>query len=220
MVGTRVKPARRLKVWVVEDEATFRKALVRVLSHTKGIECDRSFESCEDALKVLEVESAPDIILMDIVLPGMDGTEGTSRIKSLVPAIDIMILTNYDDDDKIFRALCAGASGYLLKTADPSQVKAAIEEVGGGGAPMNGVIARRVLDMFSQLVLRKGEYGLTDREKDILRLLVDGLTKGKIAEKLFLSHFTVVTHLKNIYSKLHVHTQGGVIAKALKERLV
>jgi len=207
-------------VWVVEDETLFRNTLVRVLNNTAGIQCKEAFPSVEEALKILERKSLPDVILMDIVLSGMDGILGTSRIKAIAPSVDIMILTNYSDDDKIFRALCAGASGYLLKTLPPKEIRAAIREVVDGGAPMNAQIARKVLEMFSRLSPPQGEYSLTEREKDILRHMVDGLTKRKIAESLFLSYFTVDTHVKNIYTKLHVHTRSGAVAKVLKEHLV
>ncbi|MBI4536154.1 MAG: response regulator transcription factor [Ignavibacteriae bacterium] len=209
-----------LNVWVVEDETRFRNALVNVINHTSGLQCEHSFGSCEAMLENLNKDSPPDVILMDIVLPKMNGIEGVGRVKAVSPTTDVVILTNYADDDKIFKALCAGASGYLLKTTPHKEIKGAIREVVDGGAPMTAQIARKVLDTFAKLAVPRGEYSLTDREREVLRLLVDGLTKKKIAEKLFLSCFTVDTHLKNIYNKLHVHTISGAVAKVLKEHLV
>ena len=159
------------------------------------------------------------MVMMDIVLPGIDGIQGAGKIKALSPSTEVVILTNYADTDKVFRALCGGASGYLLKTSPPNEIKKAIEEVVRGGAPMNAQIARKVLDVFSGLAVPNDDYGLTNRETEILRHLVDGLNKKKIAETLFLSHFTVDTHIRNIYSKLHVHSKSGAVAKVLKEHL-
>lgn len=209
-----------LHVWVVEDDALFRNTLSRVMNHTQGLTCGHAFESCEEALAALETSSPPQVILMDIVLPGMDGIQGASRIKAISPATEIIILTNYADNDKIFNALCGGASGYLLKTSPPEEIRRAIQEVVNGGAPMNAQIARKVLDMFTGLSLPNGDYGLTERESEILTLMVAGHSKKKLAELLFISYYTVDTHIKNIYSKLHVHTRSGAITKVLREHLV
>lgn len=209
-----------LGVWVVEDDALFRTSLVSVISRTPGLLCEHDFASCEEALTVLEIESPPQVVLMDIVLPGMDGIEGARRVKSLSPRTDVVMLTNYAENDKIFKALCAGASGYLLKTSPPEEIKRAIQEAADGGAPMNAQIARKVLDMFTGLAAPSGNYGLTERENQILKLMVDGQSKKKIAETLFISYFTVDTHIKNIYSKLHVHSRTGAVAKVFKEHIL
>ena len=157
---------------------------------------------------------------MDIGLQGMSGIEGAHRIKSISPATDLIMLTIHEEDQNVFKAICAGASGYLLKSSTSEEVIRAIKEVLHGGAPMNAQIARKVLDMFSKIAAPKGDYRLTEREKEILLLMTDGLTKKGIADKLFLSYFTVDTHLKNIYTKLHVHTRSGAVAKVLKENLL
>ncbi len=211
---------RSLNVWVVEDDALFRNTLAHVVNHTHGLSCGQAFASCEEALAALERNCPPQVILMDIMLPGMDGIEGASRIKSISPSTEILILTNYADSDKIFKALCGGASGYLLKTSPQEEIRRAIQEVVNGGAPMNAQIARKVLDMFMGLTLPNGDYGLTGRESEILKLMVAGQNKRKIAEVLVISYFTVDTHIKNIYSKLHVHNRSGAITKVLREHLV
>lgn len=209
-----------ITLWVIEDNDTYRDTIVALLDRTEGMRCSHSFQSCEKALETLEDEFAPEVVLMDIGLPGMSGIEGLRRFKGISPATQLIMLTVFDDEKKIFDAICAGASGYLLKSAQPQEIIGAVRQVLGGGAPMDARIARKVLDMFSHLSVPMGEYGLTGREKEILRLIVDGLTAKGIAEKLFLSFRTVDTHVKNIYTKLHVHSRSGAVAKAFRERLL
>ncbi len=209
-----------ITIWVIEDDALFRTTLVSIVDAAEGLRCEFSFDSCEALLEKLEREFAPDVVLMDIGLPGIDGIEGVRRIKAISPATDILMLTIFEEDEKIFKAICAGANGYLLKSSPANDILSAIHEVLNGGAPMNAKIARRVLDMFSDFGTPKGDYGLTEREKDILRLMIDGLTKKVIADELFLSFHTIDTHIKNIYQKLQVHSKSGAVAKVLKERLL
>lgn len=209
-----------IDLWIIEDDSLYRETIEKLLNDTPGMQCTSTFSTCEAALKTLDKEDAPVIVLMDIGLPGMDGIEGVKRIKAISPSTDILMLTIHEEDEKVFRAICSGANGYLLKSSSGEEIIHAINEVLEGGAPMNAQIARRVLDMFANLAAPKGEYGLTDREKEILKLLTDGLTKKGIADKLFLSFFTIDTHLKNIYAKLHVHTRSGAVAKVLKEHLI
>jgi DNA-binding NarL/FixJ family response regulator len=206
-------------VWLVEDNDLYRTTITAIINKTGRLSCEKAFVSCEDALKSLENEVPPDVMLMDIGLPGMSGIEGVKRIKAIIPSTHMVMLTAFEEDEKIFEAICAGASGYLLKSSPAERILEAVDEVLRGGAPMNAQIARRVLDMFSRMTIPKGDYGLTEREKEILRLMVDGLTKKQIADKIFLSYFTIDTHIKNIYTKLQVHTRSGAVAKALKERL-
>jgi len=209
-----------ITLWVIEDNDTYRNAIAELVDSTEGMRCTHAFQSCEKALKTLEDEFAPEIILMDIGLPGMSGIEGLGRIKAISPSTELIMLTVFDDEKKIFEAICAGASGYLLKSAQPHEIIEAVHQVLVGGAPMDARIARKVLDMFSRLSLPTEEYGLTGREKEILRLIVDGLTAKGIAEKLFLSFRTIDTHVKNIYTKLHVHSRSGAVAKTFRERLL
>ncbi len=209
-----------ISLWLVEDDPLFRGAVQSLLNQTEGMRCEHAFTSCEDALKTLEEDYAPEVILMDIGLPGMNGIEGVKQIKAISPATDVIMLTIYEEDEKVFKAICAGADGYLLKSSASNEIVSAIKEVLGGGAPMNAQIARKVLDMFTGLAAPKNDYSLTEREKEILRLMTDGLTKRAIADKLFVSYFTIDTHLKNIYTKLHVHSGRGAVAKVLKENLL
>jgi DNA-binding NarL/FixJ family response regulator len=177
-------------------------------------------QSCEEALAHLDTGTAPDVILMDIELPGVDGIEGVQKVKSVAPSIQVIMLTVFDEDEKIFRAICAGASGYLLKSTSPDRIIEALKEIVTGGAPINSHIARRVLDMFAHIAAPKGKYDITPAEKRILGLLVEGEPKKQIAHRLGVSFFTVDSHLRNIYTKLQVHNQTGAVAKALKERLL
>lgn len=206
-------------VWLVEDNALYRETIAEMVDAETGYVAT-AFETCEEALDALDAGALPDAVLMDIGLPGMGGVEGVERFQARAPAIPVVMLTVHQDTDTIFRAICAGASGYLLKTATPEAIVAALDEVRAGGAPMDAQIARRVLDLFARLATPRADYGLSDRETEILRHLVDGHTKREIAEALFLSPHTIDGHVRNVYAKLHVHSRGEVVAKALRERLV
>jgi DNA-binding NarL/FixJ family response regulator len=212
--------AQRVTIWLVEDNIHFQKALTELINETNGMRCPHAFKSCEEALRVLESSEPPEVILLDIGLPGMSGVEGVKKFKDASPSTYVIMLTVHDDSQSVFNALCAGASGYLLKDSSPENAIEAIEEVLAGGAPMNASIAHTVLEMFTKLASPKGNYGLTDREKEILKLMVSGSTKKKIAEQLCVSFHTVNTHLKNIYSKLQVHTRSGAVSKVYKENLL
>ncbi len=209
-------------IWVVEDHAPFRRTLGKVLNAEQGLRCAREFDSCEAALQALEndAERKPDIILLDVGLPGMNGLEGIRHFRERCPQTLVIILTVFEDDEKIFQAICAGASGYLLKTAGADAIVQAIRDALAGGSPMNPRIARRVLEMFSRLAPKKSDYGLSEREQEILQHMVKGLIKKEIADRLQLSVHTVDTYLRRIYEKLEVNTRTGAVAKALKEGLV
>ena len=207
-------------VWLVEDHDVFRETIGDLVDGAPGLQCSHRFISCEDALAAFDAGVLPDLVLMDIGLPGIDGIEGARRVKTRFPALPIIILTVHRDNDKIFKAICAGASGYLLKTSPPSAIIEAIYQVRRGGAPIDAQIARRVLDMFTHLALPQADYGLSDRERSILQYLVDGLTKKQIAAQIHLSYHTIDGYIRNIYAKLEVHTRAGAVAKALREKLV
>lgn len=211
-------PAKPAEIWLVEDNATFRRALARAIDATEGFRCAAQFASAEQALA--QRDGAPSVILLDVGLPGISGLQAIPRLRERWTGASVIVLTVFEDDDKIFRAICAGAAGYLLKTSALSEITAAILQALAGGAPMNGRIARRVLEMFSQLAPNRGDYGLSPREKEILEAMVQGKTKKEIAAALDLSFHTVDTHLRNIYQKLQVNTRTGAVAKALKEKLV
>ncbi|MFO1484843.1 MAG: response regulator transcription factor [Verrucomicrobiaceae bacterium] len=207
-------------IWIIEDHAAFRRTLVRVLNAESGLQCTRDFDSCEKALAALARDDAPDLILLDVGLPGMSGLEGIRLLKERSPKTTVVILTVFEDDDKVFQAVCAGAAGYLLKTSGAADITQAVRDALAGGSPMNPRIARRVLEMFSKLAPKQSDYGLSDREKEILQLMTTGLIKKEIADRLTLSIHTVDTYLRRIYEKLEVNTRTGAVAKALKEGLV
>jgi DNA-binding NarL/FixJ family response regulator len=190
----------KTRVWLVEDNESYRRAVARVIEAADGMCCPATFTTCEDALAALERAShRPDMILLDVGLPGMSGLDGIPRFIAAAPGARIIVLTVFDDDEKIFRAICAGATGYLLKMSPVEHITAAIREVVAGGSPMNARIARRVLEMFARLAPVPADYGLTDRERDVLEHMVKGLIKKEIAAKLGLSVHTVDTHIRNIY---------------------
>ena len=206
-------------VWLVEDNHTFRNTIARVLNQVPHFDCTRQFSDSESALAALEDGAVADVMLLDVELPGLNGIEAVRRVKAISPSTRVVMLTVFDDHEKIFRAICAGASGYLLKTSPVEKIIDSIHEVQAGGAAMTPRVARSVLDMFARLSAPRQDYGLTPREQKILELMTDGLIKKEIADQLALSYHTVDTHLRNIYTKLHVHTRTGAVSKALKERL-
>jgi DNA-binding NarL/FixJ family response regulator len=218
--SARIPHDEKMTVWLVEDNEPFRKNISDLINSTPDLTCSLAVQSCEDALTHLNEDVPPDILLMDIGLPGIDGIEGIERVKGIAPSIKVIMLTVFEDDDKIFQAICAGASGYLLKSAAPERIVESLKEILVGGAPINSQIAKKMLEMFARMTPAKDKYGITDAEKKILRLLVEGEPKKKIAHELGISFYTVDTHLRNIYAKLQVHSQSGAVAKALKERLL
>jgi DNA-binding NarL/FixJ family response regulator len=214
---------KQIRVWLVEDNEVFRRNVQRVINGLEEIACDGSFDSAEATFDALQKEAAPDVILLDVQLPGVDGISALEKFKEIVPDTRVIILTVFDDADKIFRAVCAGASGYVLKASGTDKIDEAIRQVMSGGAPMTPAVAKKVLDAFANseiLTGKKGDYGLTAREQEILRLLADGLLKKEIADALSISVNTVSTHLRRVYDKLHVNTNTGAVAKALREGII
>jgi DNA-binding NarL/FixJ family response regulator len=206
-------------VWLIEDNAAFRQTVARAINRLPGLACTGNFAACEPALAAL-ANDKPDVVLIDVGLPGMTGIEGIPQIKAKSPETQVVVLTVFEDHDKIFQALCAGASGYLLKGAPVAQIGEAIREVKRGGAPMSPPVARRVLGMFTKMAPAKADYGLTEREKQMLEFMTQGKTMKEIADVAAVSYHTVDSHLRNIYAKLHVNSRAGAVAKALKEGLV
>lgn len=219
MTEEQVNISEPIDVWLVEDNSKYRKSLASVIGSAPGLVCAFTFPSCEEALEVMESGIFPDIILLDIGLPGMSGIKGIRKFRELSPEIHIVILTIYDDNDTVFDALCEGASGYLLKDSSQEEIVGSIREVLAGGAPLNMRIAHKVLRFFAKSRPRKPDYGLTEREMEILQFIVAGHTKQEIADSLFLSFHTVNTHIKNIYRKLHVSTKAAVVSKVYREDL-
>ena len=207
-------------VWLVEDYAPFRNTVSKLLNSTPGLSCTHLFATGEDAFRSLSTQQKPSVMLLDVGLPGMNGIELLMKVRELAPETRVVILTAFEDEEKLFRAICSGASGYLLKTATAEQITSAIREAHSGGAPMTPSIARRVLEMFGRMAPSKTDYGLSDREKLVLEKMVSGLTKKEIAATLGMNFHTVDAALRSIYSKLEVNTRTGAVAKALKEKLV
>jgi len=209
-----------IQVWLIEDHKTYGERLARALNRLDGIACPRRFTACEDAISALPQNDAPQVLLLDVELPGMNGIDGIARLRQLAPRAAIVILTVFEDDDKIFRSICAGAAGYLLKTSSTEDIAAAIRSAAAGGSPINPTIARRVLDMLGKANPPQKDYGLTPREKEILQLLVQGQSTKEAAAQLNISYHTADGYIRDIYEKLQVNTRSGVVAKALKEGLV
>lgn len=207
-------------LWIIEDHKTYGERLVRALNRLDGIACTQRFTACEDAFAALTTEPAPQVILLDVGLPGMNGIEGITRLRQLAPNTAIVILTVFEEDDKIFRAICAGAAGYLLKTSNTEDIAAAIRSAAAGGSPINPHIARRVLEMLSKASVPQKDYGLTPRELDILKLLVSGSTIKDAAAQLGIGYYTADEYIRSVYVKLQVRSRGSAIAKAVKEGLV
>ena len=218
---TPVRPDHRMPVWVIEDSPLYRETVGELIQRSERLRCARAFADCESALTLLaDGQELPRLILMDLGLPGMNGIDGIRNIRRHSPSIPVVMLTVHQSNDRIFEAICAGASGYLLKSATGEEILRGLENVLDGGAAINAQIARRVLDMFSRMATPQTDYGLSEREQQILQLLVDSHTKIQIAEQLFLSPHTIDTHVRNIYTKLHVNNRSGAVAKALRENLV
>lgn len=205
-----------IKVAIVEDNRSFRDKLATYLDETPGYSCIGTHDSAEEALKSIP-RLLPDVVLMDIHLPNMSGVNCTRRLKELCPAIQILILTVYEDNDKIFGALKAGASGYLLKRADPADILRAIQEVKQGGSPMSSQIARRVVQSFRETAPDPlKDEKLSQREEEILQQLAKGYSTKEIADHSSISVNTVRTHLQHIYEKLHVRSRTEAILKFFK----
>jgi len=204
-----------LKVAIVEDNNTLRNSLENLFNRTEGMKCVASLGNLMNVVSELS-KADPNIVLMDIGLPNISGIEGVRTVKANFPEIQIMMFTVFEDDDSIFDAIKAGASGYLLKKSAPDEILEAIRELHQGGAPMSPIIARKVVTSFQTHQNSVQEYELTVREKEILYALVDGLSYKKIADKYCVSISTVRTHICSIYQKLHVHTKAQAVARVLK----
>jgi DNA-binding NarL/FixJ family response regulator len=209
-------------VWLIEDHKTYGERLARALNRVDGIDCSQRFTACEDAFAALTTETPPQVVLLDVGLPGMSGIEGIARLRQLAPRMAIVILTVFEEDDKIFRAICAGASGYLLKTSSVEDIASAIRSAAAGGSPINPHIARRVLEMLSSKASEppQRDYGLTPREQEILQLLVQGHTIKEVAAQLGISFYTADEYIRSVYEKLQVRSRGSAIAKAVHEGIV
>jgi DNA-binding NarL/FixJ family response regulator len=210
----------RKRVAIVEDIAGIRESLGELINISVAYECTALYRSMEDALARISFD-VPDVVLCDIGLPGMNGIDGMKILKEQYPGLLIIMLTVYDDNDRIVEAICAGASGYLLKNTPPGRLIASIDEVVAGGAPMSPEIARRVMELFrTNPPPKKVDHDLTPHEVRLLKMLVDGHNYKTAASDLGVSVNTVSFHMRNIYGKLQVHSKSEAVAKALKDRLV
>jgi DNA-binding NarL/FixJ family response regulator len=209
-----------LKIAIIEDQPEIREGLAALINGTEGYRCISSFRSMEDALAQIG-HSLPDVALIDIGLPGMSGIEGTRLLKERYPNLLLLILTVYDDDDRIFAALCAGACGYLLKKTPSARLLESLKEAMSGGAPMTPEIARRAIGLFQRFQPpRHADYHLTPHEVRLLKMLVQGHNYTSAAAELHVSFSTIAFHMQNIYQKLQVHSKSEAVAKALLNGLV
>ncbi len=205
-----------IRLAIVEDDAVIRRSLSRIVDEARGLRCLAACATGEEALKQLP-DLQPDVVLMDINLPQMSGIECVRRLRELLPKTQVLMLTVYEDSDLIFRALRAGASGYLLKRSEPEQLLGAIHDVLHGGSPMTSQIARKVVQAFrASSEAENLTMKLTEREAEILDCLAKGYANKEIADRLNVSVPTVRSHLRNIYEKLHVHSRTEAVAKYLK----
>jgi DNA-binding NarL/FixJ family response regulator len=204
-----------LRVVIVEDDKLIREGFADLVNESDKYTCIANYDICEDAVKNLAKDN-PQIILMDIGLPGISGIEGIRRIKRLRPQIDIVVVTVHEDDLKVFEALCAGANGYLTKNISPKKLLDALDEVQKGGAPMSTNIARMVVRSFQ----RNNDSPLSTRETEVLQHLARGKSYTMIADELFIDKETVRSHIKNIYRKLEVNSKSEAIDKANRNRLI
>lgn len=209
-----------VSVWLIEDNQNFRATLARVVNGMAGMKCSNQFSNAEDALDTLRADAVPDVVLLDVGLPGLNGIDAIKQIKTISPTTRIVMLTVFDDHEKVFKAVCAGASGYLLKPSNTASIVRSIKEAISGGAPMTPQVAKSVLDMLSGRTALKPVQILTNREQSVLRLMAQGRGMKGIADELDLSYHTVDSHLRNIYAKLHVHTSAAAVAKAVKDGLL
>jgi DNA-binding NarL/FixJ family response regulator len=209
-----------IRVAVIEDRRDIREGLAALINGTEGFECNGAFRSMEEALEAIG-RNLPDVALVDIGLPGMSGIEGIRILKERHPDQVLIMLTVYNDDERIFDALCAGACGYLLKNTPPARLLESVAEAVRGGSPMSPEIARRVVTLFRDIrPPEKAEHQLTPHETRLLKLLVEGHNYKTAAKELDVSVNTISFHMRHIYDKLQVHSKSEAVAKALRHRLV
>lgn len=208
-----------ITVWVVEDDAGFRRTLKDLLNGEEAITCRRVFPSCDELFAALETDEHPDLLMMDLGLPGMDGVEGIRELAGKAPDVAVLVITVFREKEKVLEALSAGASGYLLKTATGREILAGIEQVFQGGAALSPEVAKIVLTEVRKP--SSGEaFNLSAREIEVLEQLAMDRSVKEIADHLGVSRRTAAFHLENIYRKLHVQSQSGAVAKALRSGII
>lgn len=212
-------PEAVIRIVIIEDRREIRDGLRTLIAYTEGYECVAAYRSMEEALPQIE-SVRPDVALVDLGLPGMSGIEGIQRLRLLIPKMQPLVLSVYDDDERVFQAICAGACGYLLKNTPPAELLAAIREAASGGAPISPKIASKVLTIFRQILPAEPSPSLTPHELRLLTLLVDGHNYKTAAEEMGVSVHGISFHTRNIYEKLQVHSKSEAVAKALRLGLV
>lgn len=209
-----------INVVIIEDRRDLREGLAMLINGTEGFICTTKFGSMEEAFPRLRT-NLPDVVLCDIGLPGMNGIDGIRRLKEQTPDMLVIMLTIYDDDEKIFDALCAGASGYLLKKTPPVRLLESLRDAVAGGSPMSPEVARRVITLFRDIrPPERADYNLTAHETRLLKMLVEGHNYKTAAAEIGVTVHAVSFHMRHIYEKLQVHTRSEAVAKALRDRLV
>jgi len=213
-------PGPTIRIAIIEDQPEIREGLAALINGTRGYQCTGSYGSMEDALARIGRE-LPDVALIDIGLPGISGIEGTRQLKERYQNLLVLILSVYDDDDRIFEALCAGACGYLLKKTPSARLLEGLREAMNGGAPMSPEVARRVVNLFQRFrPPQRADYHLTPHEVRLLKMLVQGHNYTSASAELGVGFSTIAFHMQNIYQKLQVHSKSEAVARALLERLV
>ena len=217
---TAAASAKPINVGIIEDRREIREGLCMLINGTDGFYCKAKFGSMEEGLRRLGAE-LPDVILCDIGLPGMDGIEGIKLLKEQFPDLLVIMLTIYDDDERIFDALCAGACGYLLKKTPPVRLLESLKEAVAGGSPMSPEVARRVITIFRDIrPPERADYDLTPHETRLLKLLVEGHNYKTAAAEINVTVHAISFHMRNIYEKLQVHSKSEAVAVAMRDRLV
>ena len=212
---------KEIRVTIFEDNSNLREGLYNLLESSNGFICAGAFAHCERVVENIE-ETHPDVILMDIEMPVVSGIEAVRRIREKYADVKILMETIFEEDEKIFQSICNGAQGYILKNTAPETILSSIREIYEGGAPMSPIIASKVLRLFkTNLSNSKNEsYNLSNREKEILKCLVEGMSYKMIADTCLISADTVNGHIKNIYKKLQVHSKGEAVSKAIRGKIV
>jgi len=212
---------KNIKVIIFEDNRSLRQGLYQLISGSEGFQCVGAFEDCLDLLKNI-VDTKPDVVLMDIQMPGINGIEAVRMLREKYPDLKILMQTIFEDNEKIFQSILAGASGYILKNTSPSRILDFIKETYEGGAPMSPSVATKVLKIVASQSTPEtvNTFNLSEREKEVLSCLVKGMSYKLIADACFISIDTVRGHIRNIYEKLHVHSKGEAIATAIRDKIV